>query len=54
MRRVYLRQPMMRLSDAAQTRHNDTLATEEPLKLRVADRTLAITMRTQIHPACSA
>ena len=54
MTQVYIRQPVMRLNDGTQTRHNDTLATEESLKLRVADRPLAITMRIQIHPACSA
>lgn len=37
MTQVYIRQPVMRLNDGTQTRHNDTLATEEPLKLRVAD-----------------
>jgi hypothetical protein len=50
MRREYLRQPVMRLSDAVQTRHSDTLAAEEPLELCVAGRPLAITIRTQIHP----
>lgn len=54
MRRVYIRQPVMRLSDGTQTQRSHTLATEEPLELRVADRPLAVTMRTQIHPACSA
>jgi hypothetical protein len=29
MRRVYLRQPVMRLSDAVQTRRSGTLAAEE-------------------------
>jgi formate dehydrogenase assembly factor FdhD len=53
MTQVYIRQPVKRLNDGTQTRHNDTLVTEEPLKLCVADRPLAITMRTQIHPACS-
>jgi formate dehydrogenase assembly factor FdhD len=53
MTQVYLRQPVMRLSDGTQTRHSDALAAEEPRKLRVADRPLAVTMRTQIHPACS-
>ncbi|WOQ70213.1 formate dehydrogenase accessory sulfurtransferase FdhD [Microbacterium limosum] len=50
MGRITARRPVTRISlDGASVRRSDTLAVEEPLEIRVAGTSLAITMRTPGH-----
>ncbi|MGQ0777846.1 MAG: formate dehydrogenase accessory sulfurtransferase FdhD [Pseudonocardiales bacterium] len=49
MGRVTVRRPVLTLSAQGERHHQDALAGEEPLELRVDGRALAVTMRTPGH-----
>ncbi|GAB2925648.1 formate dehydrogenase accessory sulfurtransferase FdhD [Rhodococcus aerolatus] len=49
MGRVTARHPVRRITAEGEVRRPDTLAVEEPMELRVAGRSIAVTMRTPGH-----
>ena len=49
MGRVTVKRPVLHIEDGETRRRPDTLAAEEPLEIRVAGRSLAVTMRTPGH-----
>lgn len=49
MGRLTARRPVVRVGPQGVVRRPDTLAVEEPLEIRVADRSLVVTMRTPGH-----
>jgi FdhD protein len=49
MGRVTVRRPVLRISEDGSRRHQDALAAEEPLEIRVDGKPLAVIMRTPGH-----